>query len=537
MILKEDKFQITAIAKDTMQSKKINISFTPPNDDDALSVASAYSSSLSNNNSYSYSNIDSNNEYARAITDCRIISLHPLIKKMLDHIELEAFPVSSDISGRSSKINVKIDTDELDGVVPQDIIDEIKMSFMKSQRLLKFKVTGSKKFRNWYIDGKQAYHVITNNDGIVELREIDVLNLKKIRKEIRDKIDGVEVIVDYETKYIYSPTSKSQQLNQIDYFAGTNTKQIEIDETAIIYITSGLTNETKTRAVSNLEPLVKSVQTLNMVEDAHTIMHVSSSSRTRIFYVDIGQHQSQRAEKIVNEIQSKLKFNTEYDTKTGRLRDNRRFLSVLNDIFIPRLSGSGQTTEVKTMPGDENLDKISFLEYTRNDLIEKSIVPKQRLTANQSFSLGKSNELSREESVFHKQIEGLRQRYSDLFHEIIKRDLIIRNVMSGEDYEYIRDDIYYIFPTDNHYKMLLEFEIWDEKISRIQAIGHDPKLFFPIEMVANSICGFTDQEIKNNLVKYRDDILFMQSVESDRQELEFNRTKEIDPTAFDEPEA
>lgn len=536
MILKEDKFQIKAIAKDTLSNKKINVSFTPPNDDDALSVASSYSSTLSNNNSYNYINNDRNNDYERAIIDCRLISLHPLIKKMLDHIELEAFPVSSDVTGRSSKINVKIDTDELNDILPQSIIDEIKVSFTKAQKLLKFKVTGSKKFRKWFIDGKQAYHVISNNkEGIVELRDINVLNLRKVRKEIKDKIDGVEVIVDYENKYIFSAVTNVQ--NQLDVYSGNQSKEIEIDESAIIYITSGLTNETQTRSVSHLEPLIKSVQNLNMIEDAHTIMHLASASRTRIFYVDIGQHQSQRAGKIINEIQSKLKFNTEYDTKTGRLRDNRRFLSVLNDIFIPRLSGSGQTTEVKQMAGDENLDKISFLEYSRNDLIEKFIVPKQRLTANQSFSLGKSNELSREEAVFHKQIEGLRQRYSDLFHEIIKRDLIIRNIMSGDDYEYIRDDIYFIFPTDNHYKMLLEFEILDERIQRINSIGLDPKIFFPIEIVAKTICGYTDEELALNKKRYEEDVLFVQGVESNRQELEYERTKEIAPETFEEPQA
>jgi len=535
MILKEDKFQIKAIAKDALSNKKINISFTPPTDDDALTIATSFSSTLSNSNNYSFDNNDRNNDYSRAIVDCRIISLHPLIKKMLDHIELEAFPVSSDVTGRSSKINVKIDTDELKGMMPNSIIEEIQLSFAKSQKLLKFKVTGSKKFRKWFVDGKQAYHVISNDkEGIVELRDINVLNLRKIRKEIRDKIDGVDVIVDYETKYIFSPSNQNQ--NQLDCFGGSNTRELEIDESAVIYITSGLTNETQTRAVSHLEPLIKSVQNLNMIEDAHTIMHVASASRTRIFYVDIGQHQSQRAGKIINEIQSKLKFNTEYDTKTGRLRDNRRFLSVLNDIFIPRLSGSGQTTEVKQMAGDENLDKISFLEYSRNDLIEKFIVPKQRLTANQSFSLGKSNELSREEAVFHKQIEGLRQRYSDLFHEIIKRDLIIRNIMSGDDYEYIRDDIYFIFPTDNHYKMLLEFEILDEKIARINSIGLDAKIFFPIDVVARTICGYTDEELALNKQRYEEDILFAQSVESNRQELEYDRTKEIAPETFEEPQ-
>lgn len=531
-ILNEDKFKIKAIAKD-MQTKKINISFVPPEDDDALSIASSFLST--GNNNFSYGVNDANNsDYTRAIIDCRVISLHPLVKKILDHIEMEAFPVSSDVTGRSSKINVKLCTEDLEETLDASIIEYIHSAFDKAVRLLRFKVTGSKKFRNWYIDGKQAYHVITDNkNGIVELREVDTLQLRKIRKEVKEKIDGVEVITDYETKYIFSPSQNNNHHTNYNY-TGSN-QQIEIDETAIIFITSGLVNENGTRTVSHLEPLIKPTQNLNMIEDSHIIMRVSSATRTRIFYVDIGVHQGQNAEKIINQIQSKLKHNVEYDTKTGRLRDNRRFLSVLNDIFIPRLSQSGQTTEIKQLPGDENIDKINDLQYFRNDLIEKSPVPKQRLTSNQSFSLGKSNELSREETVFHKQIEGLRQKFAELFHEIMKRELILQNIMSGEDYDSIKDDVYFIFPTDNHYKMMLEFEILDEKIARIQAIGHDPRIFFPIEKVANTICGYSDKEMEDFKIKFADDILFAQEVEMQRQKLEFDRTLEINPAAFDEP--
>lgn len=532
MIVNEDKFRIKSIAKDALGNKKINISFVPPNDDDALGIASLYNSNYSNAYTPSYNT--KNSDFFRGIQDCRIISLHPLVKKMLDHIEVEAFPVSSDVTGRSSKINIKIDLDDLREELGEKILNEIDRSFRKSMRLLNFKTTGAKKFRNWYVDGKQAYHIITNDnkEGILELRELDVANLRKIRKEVREKVDGIEVITDYENKYIYTTQTNNSLMDYGNQIDGQN---IEIDESAIIYITSGLLNETKTRSVSHLEPLIKPTQTLTMIEDSHVIMRVANASRTRIFYVDIGMHQSTRAEKHIQQIQSKLKFNVEYDTKTGRLRDNRRFVSVLNDIFIPRLSGSNQTTEIKQLPGDENIDKIRDLEYFRSDLIEKSIVPKQRLTANQSFSLGKSNELSREESIFHKQIEGLRQRFADLFHETIKRDLIIRKIMSGDEYDYYKDDIYFIFPTDNHYKMLLQFEILDEKISRIQAIGHDPKLFYPVEVVANTICGFTDEEMALNLGRYKQDIMFVQEIEMDRLELEVSRSKEINPEAFEEP--
>lgn len=525
----EDKFIIQKVANDEFNKRKVNVSFVPPNDDDALVVASSFLNNYHHMGNYVGMRQDT---FSRTIYDCRITALHPLVKKALDHIETEAFPVSSDITGRSSKINVDIDLQDVE-LFNDDIKDEIRRSFKKALNQLDFKVTGSSKFRNWYIDGRQAYHIIVDeNDlskGIVETREIDVANFRKIRKEVVETVDGVDVITDYKICYVFSPKERNQNDNIGTNF-GIQSNEIEVDESSVIYVTSGLVDETRTRTVSHIEPLIKATENLNMVENSHIMMRLNSAERTRVFYIDIGQNASTRADQIVQKIASKFKSSVEYDTKTGRLRDNRRFMSILNDMFIPRLSGSGHTTEIKTLAGDENIDKIKDIEYFRTDLIEKTIVPKPRLTSNNNLSFGKSTELSRDETMFHKQVEGLRQRFGNIFHEFVKRDLVIRNVMSIADYESIRDGIYFIFPTDNHYKMMLDFEVLDEKISRIQAIGYDPKLFFSIEDVALNICGYTKEEMEERKKYYNKDVLFIQDIEMNRQELEFKRAKEIDPS-------
>ena len=377
---------------------------------------------------------------------------------------------------------------------PDKIKRKIRSEFREVLRLLSFEQKGHDIFRRWYVDGRLFYHKIIDNKnprkGIQELRYIDPTKIKKVRevKKSIDKKTSIQMTEKIEEYYVYNEKGLAS--------AGTSgsNQGLRIAVDSISYCPSGLIDGNSGRVLSYLHKAIKPVNQLRMIEDALVIYRISRAPERRIFYIDVGNLPKVKAEQYLKDVMNRYRNKLVYDASTGEIRDDRNHMSMLEDFWLPRREG-GRGTEITTLAGGSNLGEIDDIEYFRQKLYRSLNVPISRLEAENSFSLGRANEITRDELKFTKFIQKIRKKFTPLFTDLLKTQLLLKGIISLEDWDTMKEHIQYDFLKDGHFAELKEAELLNDRIQTLDSIQSYIGTFFSKEYVLKNVLRMNDTEV------------------------------------------
>ena len=435
----------------------------------------------------------------------REMALHPECDSAIEDVVNEAIVSDSDDSP------LEIDLTNLPA--SDKLKDKIREEFKYIKEIMDFDKKCHEIFRNWYIDGRIFYHKVIDinkpQEGIKEIRYIDPLKIRHIRRLKKDqkdlrsalsKINSDSNVIDFnppeiEEFYLYNPN----QLSSMTATSGSNFKsearQVRISSDSISYITSGLVDRNKQTVLSHLHKAIKALNQLRMIEDSLVIYRLSRAPERRIFYIDVGNLPKIKAEQYLRDVMNRYRNKLVYDANTGEIRDDRKYMAMLEDFWLPRREG-GRGTEITTLPGGQNLGELADIEYFQKKLYRSLNVPETRLNSSGGFSLGRSSEILRDEIKFTKFVGRLRKRFSNLFNDMLKTQLILKNIVSVEDWDVISDHIQYDYLYDNHFSELKDTELMNDKLSAVAAMEPYIGKYFSLEYVRTKILKQNDGEIK-----------------------------------------
>ena len=370
----------------------------------------------------------------------------------------------------------------------------INEEFDRVLQLLDFNIKGHDIFRRWYVDGRIYYHKVIDKKeprkGIKELRYIDPRKIKKVREVIKDRPDPV--------------TGIDKQKQTLEYYlynekvvdnSATPQSALKITTDSIAFCPSGLVDQTKGSVLSYLHKAIKPVNQLRMIEDALVIYRISRAPERRIFYIDVGNLPKIKAEQYLKDVMSRYRNKLVYDASTGEIRDDRNHMSMLEDFWLPRREG-GRGTEITTLPGGSNLGEIEDIVYFQRKLYRSLNVPMSRMEAEQNFSIGRSTEITRDELKFSKFVQRLRKKFSALFHDVLRTQLVLTGVIAEEEWDKIKEHIQYDFLQDGHFAELRDAEILRERIDMLGQVEPYVGNFFSKTWVQKNILRQTDEEIQ-----------------------------------------
>jgi hypothetical protein len=450
----------------------------PQNDDGAVTIQSG---------SYygTYVDLDGvvRNEI-ELITRYREMSMQPELETAIDEIVNEAVVIED--SGHSVEINV--DDLEISDAIKKKMRDE----FEYVQKLLNFGNMGHDIFRRWYIDGRMFYHVVIDESspakGIQEIRYIDPRRIRKIREiqKTKDPKTGMEIIKKQNEYYLYN------ERGVIGAHSNLGTK---ISTDAIVNVNSGLMDSKRAMVLSYLHKAIKPLNQLRMIEDATVIYRLSRAPERRIFYVDVGNMPTIKAEQYLRDIMVKYRNKLVYDSSTGEIKDDRKHLSMLEDFWLPRREGS-KGTEITTLPGGQNLGQMEDVQYFEKKLYKSLGVPISRLEAQQGFSLGRTTEITRDELKFTKFVQRLRNKFSTLFDDLMRVQLVLKRVCTEEEWKEFKEKVWYDFKKDNNFTELKESELLGTRLQTLQMIDPYVGKYYSLEWVRRNVLYQTDDEIE-----------------------------------------
>ena len=376
---------------------------------------------------------------------------------------------------------------------PSKIKKKIAEEFDEVLRLLDFDIKGHDIFRRWYVDGRMFYHKVIDKKsprkGIQELRYIDPSKIKKVREVARELKQGtsIELIKKVDEYYLYNDKG----------IASHGTSQgIKIAADSISYCPSGVIDQNKGHVLSYLHKAIKPVNQLRMIEDALVIYRISRAPERRIFYIDVGNLPKIKAEQYLKDVMNRYRNKLVYNASTGEIRDDRNQMSMLEDFWLPRREG-GRGTEITTLPGGSNLGEIDDIVYFQRKLYRSLNVPVSRMEAEQAFSLGRSTEITRDELKFTKFVQRLRKKFTALFTDILKTQLILKGVITLEDWSNIKEHIQYDFLQDGHFAELKEAELLKDRLEVLQTVESYVGTFFSKKWIQKNVLSMTEAEIDN----------------------------------------
>lgn len=396
--------------------------------------------------------------------------------------------INEAIVSDSSSAPVDLITDDLDQ--PDNIKKLIREEFESIVELLQFNHYGHEIFRRWYVDGRLFYHLIVDEKspkkGILEVRPIDPTKIRKV-KEIekeKDPATGAEVVTKVDEYYLYQDTAlvKSNQ-------------GVKISKDAIQYTTSGLLDPSRTKVLSYLQKAIKPVNQLRMMEDSLVIYRLSRAPERRIFYIDVGNLPKGKAEEYLKNIMNSYRNKLVYDANTGEVKDDRKHMSMLEDFWLPRREG-GRGTEITTLPGGENLGQIDDIIYFQKKLYKSLNVPVNRLDQESQFSLGRSTEISRDEVKFQKFVNRLRKKFSWLFLDLLKMQLVLKGIITEADWRVIKEQIVVDYIRDSHFSELKEAEVMRERLGMLTELDQYVGTYFSVEWVRKNVLMQSDEDIE-----------------------------------------
>jgi hypothetical protein len=402
--------------------------------------------------------------------------------------------VNAAIVSDDNSAPVSLIIEDLEGI-NESIKKKIIAEFEEVVSLLNFSEYGHEYFRRWYIDGRIYFHVIPHptspKKGIQEIREIEATRIKKIR-EVTTKIDratGVKTVSTSAEYFQYDET-----LIGAGGVSGASIAAIKIDPDSIVYVPSGLLDETRKVVISHMHKSLKLVNQLRMMEDSLVIYRISRAPERRIFYIDVGNLPKGKSEEYVQSIMSKYRNKLVYDAVTGDIRDDRKSMSMLEDFWLPRKEG-GRGTEITTLPGGDNLGQIEDVIFFQKKLYRALNVPTTRLEAETGFNLGRATEISRDEVKFHKFITRLRQKFSYVLIDLLRVQLLLKGIITKDDWDNIKENIAIDYAEDNYFSELKEFEILKERLSMLSEVAPHVGKYFSNQWVRSTILRQTTQDI------------------------------------------
>ena len=390
--------------------------------------------------------------------------------------------------------------------------DRIREEFTHIKEMMDFDKKSHEIFKNWYVDGRLYYIKVIDTkrpqDGIQEIRYVDPMKMKFVRQEKGTKNKGnlpLDPLAGNGTKkaeypeideyYIYSP-KPNYPTSMYSTAAGAGGKgQIKIAKDSVCHVTSGLFDRNKGTCLSYLHKAIKALNQLRMIEDSLVIYRLSRAPERRIFYIDVGNLPKVKAEQYLKEVMSRYRNKLVYDAGTGEVRDDRKFMSMMEDFWLPRREG-GRGTEITTLPGGQNLGELTDIEYFQKKLYRALGVPESRIASDGGFNLGRSSEILRDELKFAKFVGRLRKRFANLFNNLLKTQLILKNVITPEDWDSLSDHIQYDFLYDNQFAELKESELMNERLGTLATIEPYIGKYFSSHYVRTKVLRQTDQEIE-----------------------------------------
>jgi hypothetical protein len=419
------------------------------------------------------------------ITRYREMSMQPELETAIDEIVNEA------IVNNSKDKAVEINMDDLKQ--PEGVKKKIRDEFDIVLKLLNFGNMGHEIFRRWYIDGRMFYHVIIDekraNEGVLELRYIDPRRIRKIReiqktKDPRTTIDIIKKVNEY---YLY---------NERGIIGAHSNLGAKIAVDAIVNVNSGLMDSKRAMVLSYLHKAIKPLNNLRMIEDATVIYRLSRAPERRIFYIDVGNMPTIKAEQYLKDIMTKYRNKLVYDSTTGEIKDDRKHLSMLEDFWLPRREG-GKGTEITTLPGGQNLGELEDVKYFERKLYKSLGVPIGRLEQQPGGGiLGRSTEITRDELKFSKFIERLRNKFATLFDDILRVQLVLKKVCTEDEWKEFKEDIYYDFKKDNNFDELKESELLMNRIATLQAVDPYVGRYYSMAWVRKNVLMLDDEDIE-----------------------------------------
>jgi len=437
----------------------------------------------------------------------REMALHPECDNAIEDIVNEA--LVSDLYDSPVEI-------ELSNLNASDRLKEIvRKEFKSIKEMMDFDRKCHEIFRNWYVDGRLFYLKVIDvknpQEGIQEIRYIDPMKIKYVKQEKKNKKNNNTSIFsesedikfpEIEEYFLYTPTPNYPLSS---YGGVKRQKSIKITKDAISYCTSGLVDRNKGTILSFLHKAIKALNQLRMIEDSLVIYRLSRAPERRIFYIDVGNLPKVKAEQYLKEVMSRYRNKLVYDASTGEVRDDRKFMSMMEDFWLPRREG-GRGTEITTLPGGQNLGELSDVQYFQKKLYRSLNVPESRITGDTGFNLGRSSEILRDELKFAKFVGRLRKRFSSMFNDMLRTQLLLKNIVSPEDWEIMEDHIQYDFLYDNQFAELKESEMLTNRLTLATTIEPYIGKYYSTEYVRKKILRQTDSEIIEIDIQIQDEI-------------------------------
>tara|TARA_Y100000114_G_scaffold73420_1_gene67293 strand:+ start:2319 stop:3953 length:1635 start_codon:yes stop_codon:yes gene_type:complete len=386
---------------------------------------------------------------------------------------------------------VNIVLDNID--ISKQLKNKIRQEFNNVLKVLDFNNSGYDIFKQWYVDGRLYYHIMIDEksprDGIKEVRKIDPRKIKKVRERKTETDERTKVKVErgYNEYYLYNPKGISSTNSQA---------MIKISTDSICHITSGLVDPNNKMVLGYLQKAIKPLNQLRMLEDATVIYRLSRAPERRIFYIDVGNLPKMKAEQYLSDMMTKHKNKLIYDASTGEIKDDRKFMPMMEDFWLPRREG-GRGTEITTLPGGQNLGEMDDVEYFKRKLYKSLNVPITRMESDGQFNLGRASEVTRDELKFSKFINRLRTRFSHLFSNLLEIQLVLKGNLTRNDWRKIKNEIYYDFPHDNYFTELKQAEVLRERLGLANEIDEYVGKYYSLSWVRKNVLQMTEEEIRD----------------------------------------
>ena len=476
-ILKLFGFELRRANKVDTKVQKL-ASVVPPIDDDGAGYVTALGGHYGQ---FLNMDGDGSKDNHQLILKYRGVSQQPEVDMAIEEI------VNESITSNDEQA-VALLLDKVDA--PDKIKEQITQEFDNIVGMLNFQELGHDIFRSWYVDGRIYHHLLVNESnmkaGIQEIRHIDSSKIRKV-KQVKKKEDpktGAKVIASVDEFYLFEDKPGNQSTG------------VKLSPDSVSYVTSGLLDERKVKVLSYLHKALKPINQLRMMEDSLVIYRLARAPERRIFYIDVGNLPRGKSEQYMKDIMTKYRNKLVYDASTGELKDDRKHMSMLEDFWLPRREG-GRGTEISTLPGGDNLGQIDDIIYFQKKLYRSLNVPVNRLEQEQQFSLGRSTEITRDEVKFQKFIDRLRLRFSNVFLGILRKQLLLKGIITDEDWKQWKTDIIVDFVKDNHFSELKDMEILRERLGTLNEAQPYIGEFFSKEWISKNVLMLDEDDLKD----------------------------------------
>mgnify|MGYP000312499231 FL=1 len=472
-------FQITRQTDDKEKPAEAKQAFTVPTPDDGTTTISAggYFGQYLDMEVTAKNDVDLIKRY-------REIAQHPECDMAIEDI------INEVIVSDERDTSVSLSLDKL--AISDNIKAKIRDEFDEVLKLLNFDEKGHDIFRRFYIDGRIYFHKVIDpkspRRGLTELRYIDPRKIKKVR-EVTKKRDskgkGVEIIEKTAEWFVY---------NEKGISSANSNAGLKISADSISYVTSGVIDQTKNMVMGHLHKAIKPVNQLRMIEDAVVIYRIVRAPERRIFYVDVGNLPKVKAESYLRDVMARYRNKLVYDAATGEIRDDRKHMSMLEDFWLPRREGA-KGTEVTTLQGGQNLGEISDVQYFQKKLYKALNVPISRMESENGFNMGRAAEITRDELKFTKFVQRLRKRFTQLFHDILKTQLVLKGIITIEDWSRIKEHIQYDYLKDGYFSELKNAEMLRERLNLVNEVSPYIGKYFSVEYIRKNVLRQSDDDI------------------------------------------